>query len=84
MDAYGVAPGDCERTYNLKVNSSRRGQLWHINDITLIYDKLARTVQFKSHMFDLYQDNLPEDVDFCVMCAFDSKAEVELEILTIE
>ena len=83
---YGVNPGnrfDPKRyCYNLKITSAGSGQLPQDDPITITYNKVKRTVQFKSSKFDLYQENLPEGVDFCLVCCFGYYAnKIELEIL---
>ena len=86
---YGVYPGSIGggKYYcrNLKITSVGFGKLSQDDPITITYNKVKRTVQFKSSKFDLYQENLPEGVDFCLACCFYyNAAEIELEILEWE
>ena len=86
---YGVYPGSSYYgiyyCFNLKITSAGSGQLPKDDPITITYNKVKRTVQFKSSKFDLYQENLPEGVDFCLACSFwGLTAAIELEILNID
>ena len=72
---YGVWPGKPfggpkAYCFNLKITSAGSGRLPKDDPVTITYNKVKRTVQFKSSKFDLYQENLPEGVNFCVACVF--------------
>jgi len=86
--AYGVYHGGNNYPYshNLKTTSIESNKrLPQSEPVIIKYDKEKREVRFTSAHFNLYQTDLPEEVDFCIAVNMASYGnEIEIELLSIE
>ena len=86
--AYGVWPGTYQNSYsfNLKTTSIEKyASLPQSEPVIIKYDKEKREVRFTSAHFNLFQTDLPEEVDFCLAVTIGGYGfEIEIELLSLE
>ena len=72
------------RKYNLKTTSIETTErLPQSEPVIIKYDKEKREVRFTSAHFNLYQTDLPEEVDFCLAVSIYGGT-IEIELLSME
>ena len=78
--------GSIFNNLNLKTTSIEKTErLPQSEPVIIKYDKEKREVRFTSAHFNLYQTDLPEEVDFClVVTLYGIGAEIEIELLSME